>query len=84
MGPKGPEPWTELETQCPSPSSAVSPDARARYLFEAGPALAEAQVGTGVDLDHHLPILLGLGSVVEPAPHRMAPVGRWAVGGGIL
>lgn len=66
------------------PSSVVTPDAQARYLFEAGPAAAEAQAGTGVDLDHHLPILLGLGSVVEPAPHRMAPIGRWALGGRIL
>lgn len=57
---------------------------RAGYLFEAGPALAEAQAGAGVGLDHHLPTLLGLGRVVEPAPHRVAPVGRQAAGGSIL
>lgn len=62
--------------QCPSPSSAVSQDAFASYLFEAGPALAEAQAGAGVGFDHHLSVLLSLGRVVEPAPHGMAPVRR--------
>lgn len=45
-----------------------------RYLLEAGPAFAEAQSGAGVGLDHHLPSLLSLGCVVEPASHGMAPV----------
>lgn len=42
------------------------------YLLKAGPTFAEAQVGTGMNLDHHLPSLLSLGCVVEPAPHGMA------------
>lgn len=75
-----PEPWTEPGD--PSPSSAVSPDTCATYLFEAGPTFAKAQAGTGVDPDHHPPILLGLGCVVEPAPHRVAPVSRQAMGSG--
>lgn len=74
-------PGQSLQTQSPSPCT-VWPGAHASYLFEANPALAEAEAGAGVDLDHHLPLLLGLGRVVEPAPHRMAPVGQWAAGEG--
>lgn len=55
------------------------PNVHASYLFEASPAPAEAQPGAGVDLDHHLPLLLGLGSVVEPAPHRVAPTSQQAI-----
>lgn len=82
LGPKGVgeghclSPGQSLGTQCPSSSSAVSQDAFASYLFEAGPALAEAQAGAGVGFDHHLSVLLSLGRVVEPAPHGMAPVRR--------
>lgn len=46
------------------------------YLFEANTALAEEKAGAGVNLDHLLPFFLGLGGVVEPAPHRVAPVGQ--------
>lgn len=74
-------PGQSLETQCPRPFSAVSPDTFATYLFEAGPALAEAQAGAGVCLDHHLPVLLGLGRVVEPSPHGVAPVSQGAMAG---
>jgi hypothetical protein len=58
------------------------PSAPAIYLLEAGPALAEAQAGAGMDPDVHLPSLLGLGRVIESAPHRMAPVsgGQWREG----
>lgn len=55
------------------PFSSV-PNSLVSYLLEAGPTFAEAQAGTGVCLDHHLPCLLSLGRVVEPAPHGMAPV----------
>lgn len=70
-------PATEPGAPVPQPLCRV-PDACTSYLFEASPAPAEAQSGAGVDLDHHLPLLLGLGSVVEPAPHRVAPASQQA------
>lgn len=67
----------------PYPFSGV-PNTLVSYLLKAGPTFAEAQVGTGMNLDHHLPSLLSLGCVVEPAPHGMASVSGGQQKGNIL
>lgn len=67
-------PWGDLDSG-KGPGWSTAPTLfLVSYLLEASPALAEAQTGAGVSLNHHLPNLLGLGRVVESAPHGMAPV----------